>query len=451
MVYRIMIRNALLWTGNGFTEGNILIENDKIMSISKLQFSGVDKVIDAYHQPVIPGGIDIHAHVYDPDYTENEDWESGSLAAAFGGITSVYDMPLRVYVDNKDILKKKISEAEKHSYINYGIHGGFFNEKNYTKIPELADHGVKGYKIFTCKPFKTTEEGLARIMEMVRDVDGVAMVHSEDDGLIMWGEDKYSEFDDIVSYHKSRSPEAEAAAILKVGYYAKQIMTKLHICHISSAEGIEAVKYLRSRGVEVTVEVCPHHLYFSREDAAKYGPYLKLAPTLKTKEDIAALWRALAEGVIDAFVSDNAPAPRELKEKSVWEAWGGIPNLEIMGPFLYTFGVRDDRISFGRFIEVFSTNPAKIMGIYPRKGALMIGSDADIVVLETRKARRISADEHHHKVDWTPWEGLELYGTPLHVLVNGNPIIIDGELVGEPGKGVYLRKTPPQRGLIPFR
>ncbi len=450
MVYRIMIRNALLWIDGDFTEGNILVENDKIVGISKLQFSGVDEVVDAYHQPVIPGGIDIHAHVYDPEYVENEDWKSGSLAAAFGGLTGVYDMPLRVYVDNKDVLKKKIEEAQKNSYINYGIHGGFFDERNYMKIPELAEQGVKGYKIFTCRPFKANEEGMVKAMELIRDVDGVAMIHSEDDGLIIWGEDKYRELGDIVSYHKSRSPEAEAAAILRVGYYAKQIMTKLHICHISSREGVDAVRYLRSRGVDVTVEVCPHHLYFTREDSARYGTYLKLAPTLKTRDDVKALWKALADGTIDALASDNAPAPRELKEKPVWEAWGGIPNLEIMGPFLYTFGVKERRISFGRFIEVFSTNPAKIMGVYPRKGALMIGSDADIVVLDTRKAKRISASTHHHKVDWTPWEGLELYGSTLHLLVNGNIIIEDGELVGEPGKGIYLRKTPPKRGLIPL-
>lgn len=199
---------------------------------------------------------------------------------------------------------------------------------------------------------------------------------------------------------------------------------------------------MRSRGIGVTVETCPHFLYFTREDAKKYGTYLKLAPTLKTSYDRDMLWKALADGTIDAYTSDNAPAPRSLKEKDVWEAWGGIPNLEIMGPFLYTYGVREGRISFQRFIEVFSANPARIMGIYPFKGALMVGADADLVVIDTRKSRKITPYTHHHKVDWTPWDGMELYGSPMHLFVNGYQVIRDGEVVGEPGHGVYLKKRP---------
>ncbi len=444
----LLIRNVLIWVDGFFSEANILVEDGKIKAVSKKLFGDVDEIIDGYGLPVIPGGIDIHAHVYDPEFLDNEDWKSGSLAAAFGGLTSIYDMPLRVYVDNKNVLEEKIKAAQKDSYINYGVHAGFMNEKNYNKIPELAEKGVKGYKVFTCRPFKASEEGLVKVFEMVRDVNGVVLAHSEDDGLISYGEDEYREFNDIVSYHKSRSPSAEAAAVLKLGYYAKEIQTPLHICHLSSAEGVEAIKYLRSRNIEVTVETCPHFLYFTREDAKKYGTYLKLAPTLKTSYDREMLWKALADGTIDAYASDNAPAPRSLKEKDVWEAWGGIPNLEIMGPFLYTYGVREGRISFQRFIEVFSTNPARIMGIYPFKGTLMVGADADLVVIDTRKPRKITPYTHHHKVDWTPWDGMEFYGSPIHLFVNGYQVIRDGEVVGEPGHGVYLRKKPMKKGIF---
>ena len=217
-------------------------------------------------------------------------------------------------------------------------------------------------------------------------------------------------------------------------------MSNLHIAHLSSGEGVKAIRYVRNLGLDVTVETCPHYLYFTREDAEKYGTYLKLAPTLKSSMDREALWRALANGEIDAYASDNAPAPREEKEKDIWEAWGGIPNLEIMGPFLFTYGVLKRITSFDRFLDVFSRNPARIMGIYPEKGELAIGSDADLVIIDTRKPRLISATTHHHKVDWTPWEGLELYGAPIHVLVNGYPIILDGEIVGKPGKGKFVKK-----------
>ncbi|ADI31813.1 dihydroorotase [Staphylothermus hellenicus] len=437
---RIGIRDAKVWVGDGFTEAFILVEDGKITSISKKQVRDVDELLDAYGQPIIPGGIDIHAHVYDPEYTMNEDWESGSLAAAYGDITSIYDMPLRVYVDNKDIVEKKIDEAKKHSYINYGIHAGFMNASNKDKIPELADMGIKGYKIFTARPFKAEETSLGDIFELVRDVNGVVIAHAEDDGLIEYGYKRYKERDDIVAYHMHRSSYCEAAAIMRLGYYALETEAPLHIAHVSSSEGIEAIEFLRRKGARITAETCPHFLYFTREDSKKYGAYLKLAPTLKTGHDREALWKALAEGKIEAYVSDNAPAPRELKETNVWNAWGGIPNLEIMGPFLFTYGVLKRIISFDKFVDVFSRNPAKIMGIYPEKGELAVGSDADLVVLETRRAKVISASDHHHKVDWTPWEGMELFGAPIHVIVNGEIIIEEGQLVGKPGKGKYLSK-----------
>ncbi|MCD6195499.1 MAG: dihydroorotase family protein [Staphylothermus sp.] len=443
-----MIKNAKIWTGDNFTEAYILVEDGKIAGFSKKPFKDPDQVIDAYSQPVIPGGIDIHAHVYDPEYTKNEDWESGSLAAAYGGITTVFDMPLRVFVDNKSIAKKKIDEASKHSYINYGVHAGFMNASNKDKIPELADLGIKGYKIFTCRSFKAEEEALPEIMQLVKDVNGVVIAHSEDDGLLEFGYKRYCERHDPIAYHLSRTPSAEAAAIIKLGYYALETLANLHIAHLSSGEGVIAIRYVRNLGVALTVETCPHYLYFTREDAEKHGTYLKLAPTLKTSMDREALWRALAEGEIDAYASDNAPAPREEKEKDIWDAWGGIPNLEIMGPFLFTYGVLKRIISFDKFLDVFSRNPARIMGIYPEKGELAIGSDADLVVIETRKPRLITATTHHHKVDWTPWEGLELYGAPIHVLVNGYPIILDGEIIGKPGRGKYVRKKI--RRILPF-
>ena len=435
----ILVKNAKLWMGGSFVEAYIVIEDGVIASISKSKPKGrYDEVIDAKHQPVIPGGIDIHAHVYDPEYTANEDWETGSLAALYGGITTLYDMPLRLYVDTRDMVRKKIEEASKHSYVNYGVIAGFFNESNYKRIPELAEEGVKGYKVFTARPYKPVETAYPYIFDRVANVNGVVIVHAEDDAFIEYGEYRFREQDDPVAYHQHRTPYAEVSAIIRLGLLASEVGVHIHIAHLSSRDGLEAVKYVREKGARITVEVTPHHLYFTYEDAASYKSYLKVAPTLKSREDVEALWRGLARGVINAFVSDNAPAPRELKEVGIWDAWGGIPNLEIMIPFLYTFGVRGLRISFERFVEVTSRNPARIMGIYPEKGEICVGCDADLVVINADKPRKYRASEHHHKVDWSPWEGLEFYGTPLHVLVNGEPMIIDGELVGKPGKGKYV-------------
>jgi dihydroorotase (multifunctional complex type) len=433
----LLLRNARIFTGRDFVEGNILIEGGKIIEISKREHPA-DKVIDAEGQPVVPGGIDIHAHVYDPDYTQNEDWKSGSLAGAYGGITTLIDMPLRVYVDNLDVLRKKIEEAKKNSYVNYGVTGGFVNGRNKDAVTLLAREGVKTFKVFTARPFRAEDHDIPDIFEQISNVNGVAIVHAEDDALIELGERKYRSFDNPLYYHLHRTDNAEALAILKVGFYAYETNTQLHIAHLSSAKGLEAVTFVRRYYGRVTVETCPHYLYFTRDDTLRLGNYIKVAPTLKTQVDRESLWRGLDTGAIDVYASDNAPAPRPEKEKDAWSAWGGIPNLEIMMPFLYTFGVEGRRITFETFVNVTSRNPSRVLGLYPVKGELAVGSDGDIVVLETRKPRRISASTHHHKIDWTPWEGLELKGHPLHLLVNGSILIEKGELVGEPGRGVYV-------------
>ena len=443
----ILIRNAKILVGDEFTEAYVLVEDGIVKAISKTKPGEADQEIDAYHQPLIPGGIDMHAHVYDPEYRDNEDWRTGSLAALYGGITTIYDMPLRLFVDTKSAVQEKIREASRNSYVNYGIIAGFFNENNYKRIIELAEEGIRGYKVFTTRPFKPDELYYPVILETIANVNGVAVIHAEDDALVAYGEAKYRVQNDPLAWHLHRTGYAEASAILRIGYIALDVGAHVHIAHLSSKEGVEAIALLKRKKARITSEVCPHHLYFTRRDVDRYGSYLKVAPTIKSSEDREELWNALSEGLIEAYASDNAPAPRELKEADVWSAWSGIPSLEVMIPFLYTYGVLQRRISFQRFIDVTSRNPARIMGIYPSKGELCVGCDADLVVIDTRKPVKYSSTKHHHKVDWSPWDGLYFYGTPIHVVINGELMLKDRELVGEPGKAKYVRKRAKSREL----
>lgn len=448
MTSDLLLKNARIPLYGGIVEGSIYIENGLIQSITRIPRQDASEVIDVEGRLVLPGGIDLHAHVYDPEYVENEDWETGSLAAAYGGITTLVDMPLRIHVDKVEVLERKISEARVKSYVNYGVTGGFVKRENIGSIRELRKRGVKTFKFFTCRPFKIEDEAIGLALREIRSNDAVGVFHAEEDGLINYWETVYRGRDDIVSYHSSRTSATEAAAILRIGMYALDIGVHVHIAHLSSRLGLESIKWLRQQGVKVTSEVCPHHLYFTREDSKIHGNYLKLAPTLKSREDVEALWNGLSSGWIEAYVSDNAPAPRNMKEVDVWSAWGGIPNLEIMGPFLYTHGVLGRRISIERFIDVFSRNPAKILGVYPYIGELNIGSRADLYILETKTPRKITGSSHHHKVDWTPWEGMEFYGFSHYLIVGGRIIIEKGELVGKPGSGLYIGELVIQKGGV---
>jgi dihydroorotase (multifunctional complex type) len=437
VMHSTLLRNVKLYWQGDVVEGNVLIADGAVKAVSKREFTA-ETIVDGEGFLAIPGGIDLHAHIYDPEHTDHEDWASGSLAALYGGVTTLIDMPLRVSVDNLEVLKLKISEAARSSYVNYGVTGGFINERNYQCIRDLVEHGVITFKFFTCRPFTIRDEAIPRALKLIADHNAIAVFHAEDESLIDFREESQRARSDPVAYHESRSGYAEASAIMKACYYAAETGARVHIAHLSSKEGVEALRFLKQRGVRVTAEVTPHHLYFTKRDAEKLGNLVKVAPTLKGAEDREELWRGLSEGVIDTLASDNAPAPLDKKQGDVWSAWSGVPSLEVMIPLLYTLGFLQGRLSLKRLIEVVAENPAKILGVYPVKGSLSVGSHADIVVLDTRRSRVISARSHHHKVEWNPWEGVELRGVPYHVFVNGHVIVEKGELVGEPGKGIYI-------------
>lgn len=432
---RILIRDASVPVGgNEVVEASIIVSGDRIEAVTKNPPSdGYDEVIDASGLIAVPGGIDIHAHIYDPDYTHHEDWRTGTVAAAFGGVTTVFDMPLRMYVESLETLRKKVEVAERDAVVNYGVHAGMMNEENIERACDLRKAGVIGFKLFTCEPFRPrTDSGLSAVIRRVSELGALTMIHAEDDSII---QDLIRRFkdegrDDPLAHHESRPGEAEAAAIDRVSAIARYWGAPIHIVHVASGPAADAVGRAKALGTMITAETCPQYLVFTRKDVERWGNLLKITPAIKGPEDRETLWRALAEGTIDAVASDHAPSPRDEKVGlSVWDAWGGIPTIENMFPLVFTMGFREGRITLQRYVEVTSENPAKIMGLWPRKGSLQPGADADIALIDPDHCFRISADKLHHKVDWTPYEGMEVCGWPKHVLVNGELVVRDRELV----------------------
>ncbi len=427
---------------NYLTDGAIVIKEGLISEIKKnASLASYDKIIDGKGRIAVPGGIDIHAHVHDPDYTHHEDFNTGSTAAAYGGLTAFFDMPLRMYVEDLESLKVKVKAGEGQSHINFGIIAGMLNEGNLHNVKILRENGVKAFKLFTCEPFRPEKDAtLVEAIKSVDSVEGLTMIHAEDDSLINYLVAKFKREGrhDPLAHHESRPSEGEASAIRRVAAIAEYLNARIHIVHVSSAMGAEEVRHAKERGVKITAETCPHYLHFTRKDVEKWGNYLKMNPALKTSSDVAALWKALAGGVIDAVTSDHAPSPENEKEVDVWEAWGGIPGLETMLPLLFTKGVKELGIlTLERFIEVTSSNPARIMGVYPKKGALIPGADADIVLMDPGDCKEVKASILHHKVNWTPYEGLRLCGWASTVIVNGEVLIEEG-VFNDRVKGKFL-------------
>jgi len=429
---------------NELVDATIIVEDGIITSVSKKENTkDFDFIIHAGGLIAMPGGIDIHAHIYDPGYIHHEDFRTGSVAAAFGGITTFYDMPLRMYVEDLRTLQIKRDAGISDSLINFGVIAGMMNEDNIGRVMELRSEGVRAFKLFTCKPFRPKHDStFSKVIYEVDRARGLTMIHCEDDSLMEYLMSRFRSEgrNDPLAHHESRPPEVEAAAIRRVVSIAHYLNARIHIVHVSSALGAEEVRNAKGRGLKITAETCPHYLYFTRDDVRRWGNYLKMNPALKDKEDVKALWRALSEGIIDVVTSDHAPSPKDEKETDVWNAWGGIPGLETMLPLIYTVGFKKlGLLSLRRYTEVTSENPARIMGIYPRKGTLSVGADADIVLLDPNLCIKVKGEELHHKVGWTPYEGLELCGWPKYVIVNGEILIQDRELNKGVKPGTYLR------------
>jgi dihydroorotase (multifunctional complex type) len=236
----------------------------------------------------------------------------------------------------------------------------------------------------------------------------------------------------------------EAEAISRIILFAREVGNRVHIAHMSTREGVDLVKKAKLAGQAVTAEVCPHHLLLNKNDYQKFGPKVVLNPPLRSKSDNEALWRALADGTVDTLATDHAAVSMKEKEvglRNIWDTPPGIPGLETSASLLLSEGVNKKRITLERFVSFTSENPAKIFGIYPRKGALSVGSDADITVIDLKKEHTIKADQLKCVGDFTPFENWKLRGKPVLTIVRGKVVAREGEIIAKPGYGRFIHSN----------
>ena len=444
MLYDLKIVNAKIATISGVYEGAIGISEGKIKAIVKNgDMLKAEKTLDVEGKLVLPGVIDVHAHIYDPRFVHREDFEHGTLAAAFGGVTTVIVMPLDTHIDNVEILKHYIEVGEKESYVDFSIQGGFIKSNNIANVEELAKWGIRAFKMFTCRPYMASDDVFIEMLELTKKLDIIITVHAEDDYILDHGvkEALKTGRKDPVIHHLSRSPLAEKAAMEKLLTYLEYVGGNLHLCHITTSYAVDIIKEGKEKGLNITGEVCTHHLLFTYDDAKKWGPYLKMNPPLRSKEHVEALWKGLQQGIVDVVTTDHAPGSRDEKEvgwEDIWKAWGGVAGVETLLPITFTYGFKKGVLSLEKTIEVLSFNPAKIFGL-KFKGDIKPGLDADLIILDPNYVKKVKAEDLHYKNPWTPYEGLELYGWPETVILRGSIIVENHELVGAKGQGKFIR------------
>ena len=454
MTVDLVIKNALIPIGTDLVAAGIAIDEGKIVSIAKESFlPRSSKNIDVNGNIVIPGCIDSHVHFRDPGALEIEDFQTGTTAAACGGVTTVLDMPTNVpYVSTISALDYKKGQIMSKALVDYGLYGG----PDVSKLDEvrpLADAGVIGYKIFMGTPGAYPQvPDDDNLLEAFRSVSATGLptsVHAENWQIIKYYTEKLKKGGrkDALAHCEARPEIAEIDAVSRALLLAEETGLRLHMAHMSTARAVCLIKEAKAAGLKVTAETCPHYLLLDNSVMNKMGPYARVNPPLRSKRDVSALWEAIMNGTIDILASDHAPQLRENKEpgwQDIWACKGGLVGVETMLPLMLT-QVNADRLSLGRVIQIMSENPAKIFGLYPRKGVIQVGADADFVVVNMKQELQLQEERLHSKQKKTPFSGWGVKGVPILTMVRGQVVMKDGEVIGKPGSGMLLSSGPRAR------
>ena len=439
----LVIRNGRLVLEEKIAQADVLVEDGKITKIAKNITTTTDEAIDAQGRFVLPGVVDAHAHIGDPNFTHREDFTTGTQAAAAGGVTTIVDMVLKTPVDTPQAVKEKIERGARLGIVDFSLHAGMMSSSNLANVETLTQLGICSFKAFMCAPYLIDKAALEALMKQTAQFHAITNVHAEDEELIqqLTAELKRANRMDPIAHNESRPKVVEEKAVTDAIGIARAARSKLHISHMSTSEGVRLVAAGKKAKVKITAETCPHYLSLTKADVLKLGPYLKMNPPLKSEADVLALWRGLADGTVDMITSEHAPGQADEKEigwENIWDAWGGIPSIETMLPIVLSEGVNKDRISLSKAAEVLSKNPAKRFGLYPKKGHIAVGADGDLVIIDLSMEKKVKASELHYKVGWTPYEGWILKGWPTATVVRGQIVAKESQILAKEGSAQFV-------------
>ncbi len=454
----IKIVNAQVITATDAFKGEIGIQKGKITEISRKVTGKADTVIDAKGKYVFPGAIDIHTHLDMPfmGETSSDDFETGTIAAAFGGTTAIVDFAIQGKgMRLRDAFETWMNKAKDKAVIDYGFHVAIcdLNDDVLAEIPEMVKEGVTSFKCFLAyKGALMIDDGaLFRILQKAHGSGALVMIHAENGDIIdILVSDMIKNGKTEPKYHAlSRPPEAEGEATGRGIAVAQMAGAPIYIVHLTCREALEKVKAARDAGFPAYAETCPQYLllsYKNYEEPDFNGAKYVMSPPLRSKEDQAALWKALQMGDLQVVSTDHCPfnfkGQKELGRDDFSKIPNGAPGIENRVSLLFSEGVLKKRITLHRFVEIVSTAPAKLFGMFPNKGTIAVGSDADLVIFDPKKPFTITAETNHQNVDYTPYEGLKGKGVVETVISGGRIVIADGKCLASPGSGQYIRRKP---------
>jgi dihydropyrimidinase len=454
----VLIKGGRVLTAADDYVGDVYVEGERISLIGESLDVQTDKVIDAAGKYVLPGGIDPHTHLDMPfgGTVTIDDVESGQTSAAFGGTTCHVDFIIQpqgaTFAAAVDEWKAK---ANGKQVIDMGYHMAVTDLKEGGTLEDLAllpDAGITSYKLFMAYKgaLMVDDETLFRTMQVAATTGALVMVHAENgDAIDVLVQEALAAGGTEPRYHAlTRPPETEGEATNRAIQLSRVAGSPLYVVHVSCAEAIEPIAIAREKGWNVHGETCTQYFFvdytfLERPDfeGAKYV----YTPPPRDKANQDLLWKAVRTDILSVVSTDHCAflwdGQKSMGRDDFSKIPNGAPGLENRLQMIHEFGVRAGRISLNRMVELLSTNPAKLFGLYPRKGTIAVGSDADIVVFDPEKKVTISASTHHSKSDYNLFEGTEVTGVPEVVLLRGNVLVDDGELVASPGIGQFVQRA----------
>jgi dihydroorotase (multifunctional complex type) len=446
MTVDLVLKNAKLVTPEWIIDCSLIINEGIISGITKeYNLPRADKIIDVQGNPVLPGLVDGHCHCTSPP----DNPESSTYAGVKGGFTTLLDMPgYEIPTFDKEEYLKKRQRFTGNCYLDYTLHGAAAAGYPDGSLTDMWALGATGIKFFVSDPgpgwTQTFDGDIISGFKELSNVDGLALIHAENDQIIRDNRKQLKEKGrkDFSDYLLERPRIAEIEAGRRIIQYLEETGCRGLRVHTSIPETVYEVMKAKIRGTKISIETCPQYLYITDEDVKKKGPWVKFAPPARDKDTVLKMRELLNKGWIDTIATDHAPFTKEEKEigyTDMLDAPNGIPGLE---PFLSLFlnGVSEGWLTLSRLVEITSRNPSKLFGLYPKKGTLQVGSDADLVVVDLKKEMTIKNEDQVTKCEWTPYDGYHVKGVPLLSLVRGQVVMENGEVVGRKGYGEYIHR-----------
>jgi dihydropyrimidinase len=465
----LLIKSGKIITAADTSIGDIHVEGEKIHAIgSHLQVPGA-RVIDASGKLVMPGGIDPHTHFDLPmfDTVSSDDHYTGHKAAAFGGTTTVMDFIPQDFDTLREAVESWHGKAEPKAAIDYSFHMNItrLHERTEAEIPHLLDWGITTLKVFTAYNgrLRLLDGEIFRVLRIAREEGMLTMLHAENGDVIeILVRDALAEGQTSALWHALTRPGwGGVEAVLRGAALAEQAGAPLYVVHVNQVREVDQLRYARRRGVRVMGETCPPYLFFTadhlkRADGAKWV----CSPPMRTEEDNSGLWQAVADGAIQTIGTDHCPfffdgsrpilyegqpvaiPGKELGKDDFTKIPNGVPGVGDRLPILWTKGVGSGRLTPNQFVSLTSTNVAKIFGLYPQKGALLPGSDADIVIWDPERRVKYGVAQAHHRTDYNLYEGWDLVGFPEIVMLRGKILVEHDRWLGSAGYGKFLHRNP---------